>query len=121
MPGTRDAYLAAMKVGVLLSMFWLSGCVNLADVARERGAADLKCPSDQISTYRAADGAVVARGCDAWTEYQCFFVRTGPICVREAPAQVNASAPRPATPQRAGDSAHSEGPVQPSDQRPGWN
>lgn len=31
---------------------------------------------------------VVARGCDAWTEYTCFSSRRGPVCIREGPARV---------------------------------
>ena len=69
----------------------LTGCgmfVTIGDVARERATTDLDCPPDHISTYGAGHGTVVARGCDAWTEYTCFVSRSGPVCIREAPAQV---------------------------------
>ncbi|HYQ45821.1 MAG TPA: hypothetical protein VER11_27810 [Polyangiaceae bacterium] len=79
-----------MKWGLLaLTLFLLPGCYTLADEARARAAVDLQCPSDKIETYHAAGNVTVARGCDVWTEYKCFTARSGPVCIREASAQVN--------------------------------
>lgn len=82
-----------MKWGSLLVLLLLPGCYTLADAARERAAYDLRCPSDKIDTYHAVGGTTVARGCGAWTEYQCFATRGGPHCIRDATAQINTSAP----------------------------
>ena len=83
-------WLSSVKALLLLGA-WLSGCSlfpTVGAVAQARAATDLNCPLDRISTYGAGGGVVVARGCDAWTEYTCFSSRTGPVCIREAPARV---------------------------------
>jgi hypothetical protein len=90
-----------MKVALVLSLL-LSGCAlspTIADAAKARAATDLNCPSERISTHDSVGGAVVVRGCGAWTQYTCFY--TGgrsvgrfataagdPICVTDAPARV---------------------------------
>jgi hypothetical protein len=81
-----------MKVAFLIVLL-LSGCASRTDEARSRAASDLNCPYERIYSYTAAHGVVVARGCGAWTEYECFRTRSGAVCVREAPAQVNADLP----------------------------
>ncbi|HWZ92107.1 MAG TPA: hypothetical protein VNW92_24760 [Polyangiaceae bacterium] len=131
-----------MKLGAL-ALFCLTGCGPIPDVARARAATDLQCAPEQIATYRAEDGSTVARGCGAWTQYECFraqreFNRFGVndtvVCVREAPAQINADAPAPAlveapfsppTPASAGsDGKHGNMHMSPrptAKQSPAWN
>jgi len=85
-----DCWVSPVKTLLLLGA-WLSGCSlypTVGAVAKARAATDLNCPLDRISTYRASGGVVVARGCDTWTEYTCFTSRSGPVCIREAPARV---------------------------------
>lgn len=70
-----------------------SGCgiltgPTIADAAKARATIDLNCPSDNIGTYRAAGGSVVARGCGAWTQYACFYSRREPVCTPEPAARV---------------------------------
>jgi len=80
-----------MKLGILLVLL-LPACASGVDEARSRAVTDLNCPYEGIYSYTAAHGEVVARGCGAWTEYQCFRTGRGlgeAVCVREAPAQVN--------------------------------
>ena len=61
---------------------------NLTDVARTRGASDLACPYDVVSAYAASGGAFVARGCERWIEYACFYSRLGdPVCIRQSGAR----------------------------------
>ncbi len=85
-----------MKAG-LPAMFLFAACIEQVNVARDRAVSDLTCPAEQISTYEAIDGSTVAQGCGAWTQYECFYTRSrGVVCVREAPAQLNASPPAPA-------------------------
>jgi len=83
-------------VGFLIALL-LSGCASRTDEARSRAVSDLNCPYERIYSYAAAHGVVVARGCGAWTEYECFRTSTRwggeAVCVREAPAQVNADFP----------------------------
>lgn len=90
--GMVVAEFAAMKWGLLLStLLLLPGCYTLADEARARAVVDLDCPSERIETYHGAGGVTVARGCDAWTQYKCFTARSGPVCIHESAAQVNAT------------------------------
>jgi len=97
----------AMKLG-LAAMLALGACSfsssALHDLARTRAVSDLACPSEKISVYDSSDGATVAHGCGAWTQYQCFKHVMGEqrgelywrdVCVREAPAQRFASPPPP--------------------------
>ena len=86
--GMVVARFERMKWGLLSALFLLSGCYTLADEARARAAYDLSCPREQIETYHAVGGVTVARGCGAWTEYRCFMARGGPVCAREAAAQI---------------------------------
>ena len=91
--GTGVALPLSMKA---ILVVFLGGCGMFAttgSVAQKRAATDLTCPRDQVSTYGAGDGVVVASGCGKWTEYACFVSRTGPVCVREAPAAVMPNMP----------------------------
>lgn len=85
-----------MTLGLLalsLTLGLVAGCTTMQDVARARAVTDLRCPSERISVYDAAHNATVARGCGAWTQYQCFVTRTRLVCVRDAPVTLNASPP----------------------------
>ncbi len=73
-----------------------SGCApTVIDAAKARAAVDLNCPIENIGTYRAAGGSVVARGCGAWTEYACSYSHKDPVCVPEPPARVEPDASSP--------------------------
>ncbi|HEY0464078.1 MAG TPA: hypothetical protein VGC79_07720, partial [Polyangiaceae bacterium] len=75
-----------------------AGCTGYQDVARARAVTDLHCRPEQIAVYDVSRESAVASGCGVWTEYQCFGTGHGLTCVREAPAQVNASPPPPPKP-----------------------
>src|SRR6185369_13488482 len=94
-------------------------CVGATEVVRARAIKDLNCPSEQISVYEAADEATVARGCGAWTEYQCFNTRSRVVCVREAPAQLNGAPPepKPLRAPRPAPTREAQSAIQPDDTR----
>lgn len=73
----------------MLLVIGLGGCnPNLNATVRARGATDLDCPVDDVNAYRAAGGLIVARGCEKWIEYACFYSRWGdPVCLRQSDAR----------------------------------
>jgi hypothetical protein len=82
-----------MKAVLGFTLLLMSGCMSatVTEEARWRAVTDLSCPVDRIFAYEAEGNAVVARGCGAWTQYECFRTHganSTPICVREAPAVV---------------------------------
>jgi hypothetical protein len=60
---------------------------GLADVARQRGAADLDCSPEFVDAYRARGGVYVARGCERWVQYTCVPSAAGPVCIAESKAE----------------------------------
>jgi hypothetical protein len=64
-----------------LSALWLCQCAPPAPakVAQSRGAADLACPIEGVSAYRAGQGEYVARGCGRWVEYDCLSSGRGTL------------------------------------------
>jgi hypothetical protein len=87
-----------MKAVLGFTLLLMSGCMSatVTEEARSRAVTDLSCPMDRIFAYEAEGNAVVARGCGAWTQYECFRTRganSTPVCVREAPAVVTPYTP----------------------------
>ncbi len=61
----------------------VSGCANLSDTARKRGAYDFNCPQDQVAVNTVPGGSFAVTGCGKSTTYKCWRTGMEPQCIQE--------------------------------------